>query len=413
MMRTQTLPRIAVTTLSLAAASLLLPSLARSQSRPLTFPVSDLHGYTAYRSESPAIVECSSSFVDISATGAPVSFTASGADPALDDGGAVLALAAPFELYGRSLTTLVVSTNGYLAASGSLSADSGGDFSGDCPLPAVPDPAPGAPGRLAVLHADLSGADTLGPGVNGVAYTQHFPSCPRPSEAYGGEPCTIVQWQDWAVRGVSGTFSFQAVLYHHSFEVVYQYGAGTPAAGPTVGLQSPDARFGLAPYCPAPTSPLADSALCLFDPRFPTGGPTADLSVELGEKSDFVAAGDPMLYFLSVSNPGPSPMAGVAVSSVIPPELTDCAWTCSAGGGSTCTATGVGAISDSIDLEPDTAATYAMTCTLSLGAGGSSVTVTASATEPTDVTDPDGANNTASVTTEIPIPVTLQRFTVD
>ena len=411
-MANRILPLRAAPPVALVTVVLLIAATAAAQ-RPLSFPVADDYGYTAFSSEPAPAPECASAFVDISATGTPLVLTASGAEPALDDGGALLLVVEPFELYGVATPALVVSSNGYLAAASSLAAESGGDFSGDCPLPAIPQPGPGVAARLAVLHADLTGDDTLGPGSDGTVLAEHFASCPRPSDALGDEPCTVVQWQSWALRGATGAFSFQAVLYHLSFEVVYQYGPGSPVAAPTAGLQSADARHGLAPYCAAPGTLIAGTALCLFDPRFPAGGPIAYLAVELDEKSESVAAVNPMEFTLAVANDGPTPASGVAVATLVPADLLNCSWSCSPGPGASCSAAGSGPIADTADLAADATAFYALTCDLALGTAGSSVTVTATAIGPADVSDPDPANNTASVTTEIPIPVTLQRFTVD
>ena len=106
--------------------------------------------------------------------GPGVSGTASDSDPAEDDGGAAIALAAPFELYGQPATTLVMSSNGYLALAPSLAAEDGGDFSNDAALPAIPDNARGVAARILAYHDDLSGFDTAGSGLY-----EYFATCPR------------------------------------------------------------------------------------------------------------------------------------------------------------------------------------------------------------------------------------------
>jgi len=161
--------------------------------------------------------ECDFDFVDIEASGTWVALTASGAEPAQDDGGAVIPLGLPFEFYGEALTSLVVSSNGYVAAGGTLESEDGGDFSNDAMLPAIPDNATGVPLRILPYHEELSGFTTAG-----VAYHQYFAACPRASEALGTEACTVVQWTDWALRGSGNTFDLQAVLYHESFQIVAQ-----------------------------------------------------------------------------------------------------------------------------------------------------------------------------------------------
>ncbi|MEO1087664.1 MAG: hypothetical protein AAFY88_25800, partial [Acidobacteriota bacterium] len=76
---------------------------------------------------------CASDFIDISATGTALTFTASGIFDPNDDGGAALTLAAPFSFYGTDVTDVVVSTNGYVAmgTTGGLADEDGGDFNED------------------------------------------------------------------------------------------------------------------------------------------------------------------------------------------------------------------------------------------------------------------------------------------
>lgn len=189
----------------------------------------NLFGYEVIDSTSPM---CPFDLVDISGTGNALTFTASGGFPAQDDGGADVALAEPFELFGVPYTELVVSSNGYLAMGVDITLDSGGDFSNDI-LPTVPDNPPSVPQRIMTYHDDLAGD-----GVPGVAFEQFFASCPRVGP-FGDEACTIVSWTSWGFFGSADTFDFQSVLYHTSNTAVSQIGAGDTSEGAsgTFGLQ--------------------------------------------------------------------------------------------------------------------------------------------------------------------------------
>ena len=399
-----------------ATVFVLVTGSAAAQRSPV-YPVIDGHGYLAWDQSSPI---CAAAFSDISATGTIITFTAVGSDPTLDEGGAVITLVEPFELYGTPITSLVVSTNGYLAAAGDLTADAGGDFSNDCPLPAVPEEGPSTTLRIAVLHDDLDGTSPGPPAPGGIATHQYFPSCPRPSDALGAESCTIVQWSDWRVIGSSATFDIQSVLYHQSFETAIQFSGDDYTARPktgdphgaTIGLQNPSAGIGLTAACDLRSHTMAGSAFCLFDPRFPPA--IADLWAELDEKVDLVTPGGQLEYTLTAVNPGPGIAGGTSVSLSLPPEITDCAWSCTATPGSTCTATGSGLpFSDTVNLQADAAAYYELLCDLDPSAAGGTVVATATVGVPAGFHDPDLTNNIATATTGVPIPVTLQSFTIE
>ncbi|MEM6797044.1 MAG: hypothetical protein AAF725_23920, partial [Acidobacteriota bacterium] len=145
--------------------------------------------------------------------------------------------------------------------------EAGGDFSEDCPLPAVPDNPPSANPRIMPFHNDLDGD---GPG--GTAYVEYFSDCPRPSEA-GLESCTIILWDGWSVFMGAGTYDLQAVLYHFSGLINFTYDdpAGlldsTTAA---VGIQNELADDAAVYLCAAPAT-LDQNAVCIFDPSCPPG----------------------------------------------------------------------------------------------------------------------------------------------
>lgn len=208
--------------------------------------------------------QCGYSMIDISGTGTPLTYTASSGFPAADDGGAAVTLAAPMTFYGATVNNIVVSSNGYIAMGtpNGLADEDGGDFSEDCPLPAAPGNTVSTASRIHPFHNDLAG-DSSG----GTTYVEYFAVCPRVSEA-GSEDCTIVFWDDWSLFGSSDTYDLQAVLYHQSGLIAYQYDDPDGLLDPTaaaIGMQNavPDDA---AVYACGATVPVDGNSVCTFDP---------------------------------------------------------------------------------------------------------------------------------------------------
>jgi ABC-type amino acid transport substrate-binding protein len=270
----KTLPSILLPgALAVLAALAALPVQAGAPREAPAAP--DAWGYTARTSPDPA---CPFQYVDLALGGTALTLVAAvDGVPAGDDGGAELALAAPFEFYGESATTLVASSNGYLAPGAGLADEDGGHWRSDCPLPAIPDNGRARFARILALAGDLA------QGSSGQLLAEHFAQCPRPSATGLAEPCTIVQWRNWTRLGQSDSLDFQAVLYHVSWQVALQYQALPALPGYTVGVQDGGARSALAVACGAAPPVPAASAVCLFDPRFqPLGDPIFAHDFETG-----------------------------------------------------------------------------------------------------------------------------------
>jgi uncharacterized repeat protein (TIGR01451 family) len=342
---------VAIGVLLLAAAgSARIPLRAE---RPATDEPADAFGYTLLDDGDP---RCAFEFVEIEGSGDAVWLEASGNAPAADEGGAVVMLVEPFELYGRVLDGLIVSSNGYLSAGSSLADEDGGDFSNDPRLPAVPDNPPAHPARLMVYHDDLTGHLTAG-----AIYTRHFASCPRPSASLGAEPCTVVQWTDWSDAAGREPFDAQAVLYHRSFSVVYQLRPGAePLVGGTVGIQ--DARATSAVQYRPPDAAFSNGAICFFEPRFPPDGAAADLELTKTDKIGVVSRGEQVVYAVAVVNHGPSPVSEALVIDRLPETLTACLWSCEASEGSWCAADGAGDIEDAVRVAAGGWVDYRLSC---------------------------------------------------
>ena len=92
-------------------------------------------------------------------------------------------------------------------------------------------------------------------------------------------------------------------------------------------------------------------------------------------KTDGVATAVPggaVTYTITASNPSAAPATGAAVADTFPAVLT-CTWTCVGAGGGTCTASGAGNISDSVNLPVGASVTYTATCGIAASATGSLV----------------------------------------
>ncbi len=230
-------------------------------------PQQDAYGYVAASGGA-----CPAAFLDISTTGTALAITAASASPALDDGGAVVTLALPFEYYGIARPNLVVSTNGYVAFTDDLASESGGDFSNDCSLPAHPDSGQrgggvgsgaAVPGRVYAYHDELDGS------AAGTIHTQHFATCPRTAAFGAAEACTVIQWTGFARAGSTGANDFEVVLYHQSFEIATLRRAVDSSAGAsaTIGIQNDTATSAAVDTCNGARTVAATDAVCWLEPR--------------------------------------------------------------------------------------------------------------------------------------------------
>lgn len=222
----------------------------------------DTFGHTIFDNGSG---QCGFSLVDISTTGTPLTYTASGGFPAADDGGAAITLAAPITFYGTTVNDIVVSSNGYIAMDtpNGLADENGGDFSEDCPMPATPSNSPATASRILPFHDDLAGD-----GSGGTTYIEYFAACPRVSESGATEDCTIILWDDWSLFSSTITYDLQAVLYHQSGLIVYQYDDPNGVLNPTtaaIGIQNAAADDAAIYSCQA-SVPINGNSVCTFDP---------------------------------------------------------------------------------------------------------------------------------------------------
>lgn len=288
-----------------------LPETPRVGPKPLATGGPDGFGYTYVDQGGPA--GPTYSFVDISGTGTAVTFTDS------DDGAATVTLGAPILFYGASVGSLAMSTNGYLSTD---DTDFGGDLSNDCPLPTAPDAPFGSTGaRMYVFHDDLV--------VNGGGFTQFFGTCPVTPLAGGSEACTVLMWQNVTRYGQGDAFDFEAILFHASNEIRYQYQSlgAADGGGQTVGIQSagPSPLYGLAYACNLAASVTSTTAVSFVAPP-----PARDLMMSKSVLPASATLGGTVTYTLGVTNAGPLGQTGVVVTDTLPAGLSYVSNSCGA-----------------------------------------------------------------------------------
>jgi uncharacterized repeat protein (TIGR01451 family) len=128
-------------------------------------------------------------------------------------------------------------------------------------------------------------------------------------------------------------------------------------------------------------------------------GDPADLAITKTDGVNTVVAGGGLTYTITASNAGPDNATGATVSDTFPAVLT-ATWTCVGAGGGTCTASGSGNISDTVNLPAGGSVTYTASATLSAAATGT-LSNTATVSPPGGVSDPTPANNSATDTDTI------------
>jgi uncharacterized repeat protein (TIGR01451 family) len=124
--------------------------------------------------------------------------------------------------------------------------------------------------------------------------------------------------------------------------------------------------------------------------------PQANLAITKTDGVTSAVPGGTVTYTITASNAGPSAAPAATVADTFPASLT-CTWTCVGAGGGTCTASGSGNISNTVNLPAGGSATYTASCTIAPGATGT-LSNTATVAAPAGVTDPSPANNAATDT---------------
>ncbi len=123
--------------------------------------------------------------------------------------------------------------------------------------------------------------------------------------------------------------------------------------------------------------------------------PQADLAVTKDDGVTTATPGGQVTYVITVTNNGPSDVAGATVTDSPPAVVTAASWTCTPSAGAHCAASGNGGIADSVDLPAGRSVTYTLTVTINPAATGT-LTNQATVAAPAGVTDPTPGNNSAT-----------------
>jgi len=130
----------------------------------------------------------------------------------------------------------------------------------------------------------------------------------------------------------------------------------------------------------------------------------ADLSITKTNGQTTYVPGTNVVYTIAVRNNGPFTAIGAKVTDVLPSGVSTANWSCSASAGGSCTSSGTGGISDTINLPMGATATYALTMAVPSSFTGNLVntaTVEADGSSASAINinpDPDPSNDTATDT---------------
>jgi LPXTG-site transpeptidase (sortase) family protein len=120
-----------------------------------------------------------------------------------------------------------------------------------------------------------------------------------------------------------------------------------------------------------------------------------DLSITKDDGQLAVSRGDTETYTIVVTNHGPGDAIGATVFDALPSTLNAATWTCTAEPGASCSASGSGNISDTVNIPSGSSISYSLTATVSNSAT-TSISNTASVNPPIGVVDSNPANNSAT-----------------
>jgi len=121
----------------------------------------------------------------------------------------------------------------------------------------------------------------------------------------------------------------------------------------------------------------------------------ADLSVTIDDGTAFASGGYPVVYLIGVANAGPDNALDARVRDLLPSNLVDATWTCTASGGASCATAGSGDIDDHVDLPSGASLIYELTATV-LADPEMPVENSVLVTAPADTTDFNPANDSAT-----------------
>lgn len=128
------------------------------------------------------------------------------------------------------------------------------------------------------------------------------------------------------------------------------------------------------------------------------GPQEADVGVGVLATPTTYTAGQPLTYTIVIDNAGPIASPATTVVDIFPASFTAPTWTCSGSGGASCTASGSGNLTQNISLPAGSAATFVVNGVVAAGTTGT-LSNTVTAVVGAGVSDPNTANNTATLNT--------------
>lgn len=131
--------------------------------------------------------------------------------------------------------------------------------------------------------------------------------------------------------------------------------------------------------------------------------PSSDVGVAMSADPPAYTAGSALTYTITISNAGPSASTATTVVDTFPPAYTNPTWTCAANGGATCTPSGSGTIATGVSLPSGSSVVYTVDGVVADGTTGT-LTNSATAVVGDPSSDPNPANNTATLDLDPAIP---------
>jgi uncharacterized repeat protein (TIGR01451 family) len=179
----------------------------------------------------------------------------------------------------------------------------------------------------------------------------------------------------------------------HAIRMTFSGPVRTSATGRLVSVASVQLPVGSNIVDPEPESNIASDN----DPLVAE----ADLAIRKTVASSTVQAGGQIIYWIEVSNQGPSAVEGARVTDLLPSGLSEAGWACQPVAGATCrTASGSGDLAGVVDLEVDGRALFTLAAKISTNFGGP-LSNTATVSAPGGTSDTVPGNNSSTVTTEV------------
>jgi uncharacterized repeat protein (TIGR01451 family) len=124
-------------------------------------------------------------------------------------------------------------------------------------------------------------------------------------------------------------------------------------------------------------------------------GASADVGITVTDGAATAIPGTSVTYSITVTNNGTSNVKSGVVDDAFPSTITGVTWTCAPGAGAACTASGTGAIHQSVNLPAGSSVVFTATGTID-HAAFPTLTNTATASTGKGSTDPTPADNTAT-----------------